>query len=326
MTVSTVQGSATTNHPYDRSPWVRHVMDDKAKREWFERERGHFEKLFGSIEVLRGKAILDAGCGCGDMTEILAAWAGPEGRVVGIDIGTSNLEIARSRMDSYSGINDNAPVEFRRASYLERVFEDATFDVVIVRSTLCFSGNCRLGFDNLARALKPGGLMYFNLTSFFGQVPVNGKYLVLRLLAGRDFDRIQAWGRRLFRRSIGREAMHRGITLEERLCSPYTSMHGICFHTIGSAFGWMRAHGLDYLASEPPVEYMGYVRPSRRPIYRALATGLNGVLGGAFGRPGAASRFVTQLRWLFFGVVHPLLRNPTGITGLIGIAGRKRGR
>ena len=51
--------------------------------------------LFERVNVKRGMVCLDMGCGGGDVTLDLARKVGPEGRVVGIDLDETILQLAR---------------------------------------------------------------------------------------------------------------------------------------------------------------------------------------------------------------------------------------
>jgi SAM-dependent methyltransferase len=51
--------------------------------------------LFGDVKIPAGSSCLDMGCGAGDVTFELARAVGPEGRVVGVDLDQTLLDMAR---------------------------------------------------------------------------------------------------------------------------------------------------------------------------------------------------------------------------------------
>jgi len=96
--------------------------------------------------------LLDCGCGPGTITLSLAQWAS-QGRVVGVDIGASQLETARrSALDR--GLTN---VEFQRASVFELPFPDESFDVVFSQAMFCHIPNHATALAEIQRVLRPGG-------------------------------------------------------------------------------------------------------------------------------------------------------------------------
>src|SRR5438876_9709070 len=67
--------------------------------------------LFDRVGVRPGMRCLDVGCGGGDVTLELGRLVGPAGRVVGIDIDATKLDLARQEAAAH-GV---AIVEFRHA-------------------------------------------------------------------------------------------------------------------------------------------------------------------------------------------------------------------
>jgi SAM-dependent methyltransferase len=102
-----------------------------------------------------GEAILDIGCGCGQTTWALAAIAGPAGKVVGVDISTPMLAVARARADGAF-----APSFLQ----LDAGTEDlgaGVFDAVYSRFGVMFFDAPAAAFANIRQALKPGGRLAF---------------------------------------------------------------------------------------------------------------------------------------------------------------------
>ncbi len=98
---------------------------------------------------VRGKAVLEIGCGDGDLAVTLAA----EGaRVAAIDISDEMLAAARQRAASA-----DVTVDFRRGAAQSIPFDDESFDVVVAMTILCFVPDARPVFREIARVMKPGG-------------------------------------------------------------------------------------------------------------------------------------------------------------------------
>src|SRR5262245_53510442 len=75
-------------------------------------------------------AILDVGCGTGEITARLAELY-PRASLVGVDLIARHLDIARVRCAAFSG-----RVAFREADAFALPFADATFDLVVCRHML----------------------------------------------------------------------------------------------------------------------------------------------------------------------------------------------
>jgi SAM-dependent methyltransferase len=103
-----------------------------------------FEEVFvllRAVAEVRPSRVLDAGCGTGGWTTLVAA---PE--VVGVDSSEAAVEAARAR-----------GADARLADIEELPFEDGSFDVVICNATLYHLRDLDAGLRELARVLRPGG-------------------------------------------------------------------------------------------------------------------------------------------------------------------------
>lgn len=86
----------------------------------------HLHRYVFARDLVRGKRVLDAACGEGYGSAILARTADS---VVGVDISAQSIEHARAR---YAVEN----LDFRAADCLQLPFEDDTFDAVVSFETL----------------------------------------------------------------------------------------------------------------------------------------------------------------------------------------------
>jgi ubiquinone/menaquinone biosynthesis C-methylase UbiE len=100
---------------------------------------------------LAGLRVLEPGCGAGHLTEQLAEWVGPAGRVVAVDPSAAMLERARAR------VAGAANVEFQQTRIEDVEFAAGAFDRIV-----CFrvwphfeTGDAVLA--RCARWLVPGG-------------------------------------------------------------------------------------------------------------------------------------------------------------------------
>ena len=109
----------------------------------------HVKRYEFALPLCRGKEVLDAGCGVGYGTALLAQEAE---RAVGVDIDAEALAYARER---YRGAN----VEFRRMDLLDLDFADASFDVVCSFEAIEHLADRDAFLAGAARVLRSGGAL-----------------------------------------------------------------------------------------------------------------------------------------------------------------------
>jgi O-methyltransferase/aklanonic acid methyltransferase len=114
--------------------------------------RGVQLRLVTTAEIRPGERVLDVACGKGSSLVPAAVAAGPEGRVVGVDIVPGMVEAARLALAAAGCANGEAVVMDGGA--LE--FPDASFDVVLCANALAFLGMQR-ALTEFSRVLRPGG-------------------------------------------------------------------------------------------------------------------------------------------------------------------------
>ena len=115
---------------------------------------------------LQGKTILDLGCGAGRDVYIASQLAGPEGRVVGVDMTDEQLETAMGTQEYHAKKFGFANVEFYKG-YLETLDEiealqPGTFDVIISNCVINLCQDKKAVLQHCLTLLKPGGELYFS--------------------------------------------------------------------------------------------------------------------------------------------------------------------
>ena len=108
-------------------------------------------------KVAKGERVLDVGCGTGQTTLQLAQRVGPSGSVLGVDISTPMLELARERVKK-AGLTN---VRFENADAQTHSLPAGAFDLCFSRFGVMFFLDPVAAFANLARALRPGGRLAF---------------------------------------------------------------------------------------------------------------------------------------------------------------------
>jgi len=126
--------------------WTEYVPElEASEKHW---------RLFYSPEEVRGKSVLDAGCGTGIFSIIFAR--NGAGRVVGIDISPGSLETANGLKERFNLSN----AEFRLQDMLRLPFPDAAFDIVWAWGTVHHTTDPFRAVSELIRVLRPGGSLF----------------------------------------------------------------------------------------------------------------------------------------------------------------------
>jgi ubiquinone/menaquinone biosynthesis C-methylase UbiE/uncharacterized protein YbaR (Trm112 family) len=142
--------------------WTTHAQTqlDTADSQTSDRQFRENTKI--DPEQLRGKLVLDVGCGMGRYAEVASRYGA---RVVGIDLSRA-VESARQNLA------DRENVQILQANILKLPFADESFDFIYSIGVLHHTPNCEASFRGLVRLLKPGGTIViwlyqgYNRTSY----------------------------------------------------------------------------------------------------------------------------------------------------------------
>jgi SAM-dependent methyltransferase len=111
-------------------------------------------RAMDALEWRPGMRVLDVGSGCGATTLELARRVGERGEVVGVDISTPMVELARRRAAAFPQVRfdvaDAATAEL-----------DGPFDAVFSRFGVMFFAEPVVAFTNVRRSLRAGARLSF---------------------------------------------------------------------------------------------------------------------------------------------------------------------
>ncbi|MCT2589132.1 methyltransferase domain-containing protein [Streptomyces sp. N2-109] len=115
--------------------------------------------------ALEGATVLDLGCGSGRDCYVLSQLVGEQGQVIGVDMTEEQLAVAVRHQDWHAERFGHANVRFQQG-YIEDLrgagIEDASVDLVVSNCVLNLSPDKPRVFQEIFRALKPGGELYFS--------------------------------------------------------------------------------------------------------------------------------------------------------------------
>ena len=123
--------------------WTEYIPEYEAsEKHWL---------LFFTPEEVKGKTVLDSGCGTGIFSIIFAK--NGAGQVTGIDISPGSLGTAESLKQKFGLTN----ARFEQQDMLHLPYADASFDIVWAWGTVHHTTDPLGAIDGLIRVLKPGG-------------------------------------------------------------------------------------------------------------------------------------------------------------------------
>ena len=117
------------------------------------RFRPFAKSLMRLYDTRPGSLVLDAGCGTGLVSTMVAPRAGHGGKVIGVDASAAMLEIARANARGF-GFDQ---CDFRLGDIHALEFSDDTFDLVV--SSFALWGEPASAFREFRRVLKPRGVL-----------------------------------------------------------------------------------------------------------------------------------------------------------------------
>jgi len=133
-------------------------------------DQRHYQQLIEQDEILRpstermlraagiheGMRVLDVGCGVGNVTLQLSRFVGPKGSVVGVDVDSGAIDVARGRAITEGLTNCEFRVEDARNYHA-----DPLFDAAVGRLVLMYTSDPTAALKSIAERVRPGGVVAF---------------------------------------------------------------------------------------------------------------------------------------------------------------------
>lgn len=125
-------------------------------------EAEHIARYTWAAGFCEGGRVLDAGCGVGYGAELLSQAGASE--VVGVDNSEAAIELARNASDN---------VSYQVGDVRRLAFDDGAFDLVVCFEVIEHVDEPLLVLDELARVLRPGGMLLVSSPNRDRYVPGN---------------------------------------------------------------------------------------------------------------------------------------------------------
>ena len=152
----------------DRNPQAQQMADESMVRNLAAQAEAIWpqeEPIVRAHRLPAAPAILDVGCGTGEITSRLAELF-PAATITGVDIVDHHLELARRR---YAALGDR--VRFEHADAFELPFGADRFDLVVCRHMLQAIPDADKVLAELVRVARPGGALHL-IVEDYGMIHV----------------------------------------------------------------------------------------------------------------------------------------------------------
>jgi ubiquinone/menaquinone biosynthesis C-methylase UbiE len=113
------------------------------------------DQLIRSAGITSGQTVLDMATGTGQPALTIAKIVGQNGKVIGVDLSTEMIEVAKEQA-AYQGLTNVVVFQVIKDESLS-MFSDNKFDSVVCRNGLMFMPDPVKALKAFLRVLKPGG-------------------------------------------------------------------------------------------------------------------------------------------------------------------------
>ncbi|MBI4782978.1 MAG: class I SAM-dependent methyltransferase [Oscillatoriophycideae cyanobacterium NC_groundwater_1537_Pr4_S-0.65um_50_18] len=169
---------------FNYGPYPRVALEDSPKERY---EGLYFHNLitayylrYGRVPETKGTMILDAGCGSGYSSLVLAE-ANPGAKIIGIDLSEKSVELAQQRL-TYHGFD----AEFYAIPLEEIGNLGLEFDYINCDEVLYLLPDPVAGLQAMRSVLKPQGLIRTNLHSSYQRAPYYRSQALFKLMGLMD--------------------------------------------------------------------------------------------------------------------------------------------
>jgi SAM-dependent methyltransferase/uncharacterized protein YbaR (Trm112 family) len=138
--------------------WTKHARTQLDRNGYGRSDHQFRNELWITPEEVRGKVVLDAGCGMGRYAEVASRYGA---RVIGLDLSQA-VESAGANLCQ----RDN--VQIIQGDILSPPLRAESFDFIYSIGVLHHTSDCEAAFRGLVKLLKPGGKIVIWLYSAYG--------------------------------------------------------------------------------------------------------------------------------------------------------------
>ncbi len=218
---------------YEQTPFPNYDELDSASSLREKAERGVFARLLDE-QIPFGAKVLEVGCGTGQLSNFLGTTWGRT--IFAADACLNSLKLA----EGFRRANQIKHVAFLQMNLFRPVFRPESFDFVVCNGVLHHTSDPLLGFQTIARLVKPGGVILIGLYNKYSRLVTDFVRFLLRVSG----DRVQFLDPRLRDKKADKLRQHTWFM--DRFKNPHESKH-----SIGEVQGWFEGSGFEFLNSIP---------------------------------------------------------------------------
>ena len=236
--------------PYPRTPLEKSPKNDAMSLFIHNLVNPHYLRNQKVIKT-EGKLILDAGCGTGYKSLVLAE-ANPGAKIVGVDISEKSVELARQRLH-YHGFDNTV---FHVSSIEKLPHLGLSFDYINCDEVLYLLPEASVGLQAMKSVLNPDGLIRANLHSSLQRTYFYRAQEIFKLMGLMDEnpEKLEINLVREIMKSLKAQVELKAITWrpeleidEERILANYL-LQGDKGYTIPEMFSAVRAADLEFVS------------------------------------------------------------------------------
>jgi len=218
---------------YEQTPFPNYDGFDSSLSLREKASRGVFASLLDE-QIPFGSRVLEVGCGTGQLSNFLGMSWGRN--IFAADACLNSLKLA----EAFRKANQIKGVAFLQMNLFRPVFKPQSFDFVICNGVLHHTSDPFLGFQTIAKLVKPGGVILIGLYNKYSRLVTDFVRLALRISG----DRLQFLDPRL--RDKNADKIRRHTWFMDRFKNPHESKH-----SIAEVQNWFEDSGFDFLNSIP---------------------------------------------------------------------------
>ncbi|MBI5553786.1 MAG: methyltransferase domain-containing protein [Candidatus Diapherotrites archaeon] len=188
-----------------------------------------------------GSRILEAGCGTGEFSCGFAL--SPHARVMGVDVSSASLQIARRNAEKFGLMN----VSFESADVLKLPFESGSFDYVFSLGCIHHTQNPRKAFSELCRVTRPGGVVVVGVYHAWGRLRTRLAGLLLSLAVADEEKRLSL-AHKWF-------SPQKTFSAQQRIWLADKYLHPLEHHLlVNDLRQWFAQEGLEFEQASPAIQ------------------------------------------------------------------------
>ncbi|MCA1585066.1 MAG: class I SAM-dependent methyltransferase [Acidobacteria bacterium] len=230
---------------YEANPFPNYDDFDSAGTLLDKARRGLFAKLLDD-QIPFGARVIECGCGTGQLTNFLSI---ANRTVIGVDLCMSSLRMALD----FKQQNGLERAHFYQMNLFRPSFKPESFDLVISNGVLHHTSDPFLGFQSIARLVRPGGFILVGLYHRYGRLATDLRRALFRL----SHDRFLFLDRHASDQNVSREK--RRSWFMDQYKNPHESKH-----TVGEVVTWLYRTGFEFVNSVPKTMPLSPIDESER--------------------------------------------------------------